>query len=78
MAVKEKKSKEKVKKDFLKKKGEKAGLTKLPMKTPDGEQICFTYANGKNCTRKDCSFLHVCQLCFGKHPNAECPKAKSE
>ena len=38
-------------------------------RTPDGQPICFRY-NGKGGCKQGakCHFVHVCMLCFGKHP----------
>ena len=45
-------------------------------RTPDGRNICFKYNNvGEDCDSK-CGMVHVCQRCFGKHPqyDPDCPK----
>ena len=44
-------------------------------RTPDGQPICFRY-NGKGGCKQGakCHFVHVCMLCFGKHPATQCPQ----
>ena len=44
-------------------------------RTPDGQPICFRY-NGKGGCKQGakCHFVHVCMLCFGKHPATPCPQ----
>ena len=45
----------------------------LSDRTPEGKSICHAYAQSNNCQRgKDCKFEHVCQVCFGRHPNSQC------
>ena len=46
----------------------------LYVTTEGGQQICFAYA-GKTCS-DPCpgKRAHVCQICLGKHKNADCPK----
>ena len=47
-------------------------------RTPAGEPICFRY-NHKGCKRgAKCHFMHVCMLCFGKHPASQCPRKKAD
>ena len=47
-------------------------------RTPAGEPICFRY-NHKGCKRgAKCHFMHVCMLCFGKHPASQCPQKKPD
>ena len=42
-------------------------------KSPDGKAICYNFNNAKvKCRRKQCSFLHICGRCFGKHPLYMC------
>ena len=43
--------------------------------TPDGKKICWAYNSSQGCQREKCDFLHVCNLCFGKH-EGNCPKAR--
>ena len=39
------------------------------------EHACFRY-NGKGGCKQGakCHFVHVCMLCFGKHPATQCPQ----
>jgi hypothetical protein len=42
-------------------------------KTPDGRPLCYGYnCQHTRCRKKDCSFVHVCGLCFQKHPMYAC------
>ena len=67
-----------------KEKGKKGGAatSKCASHTPDGEAVCFGYNNEKvRCGKATkCWFLHVCGMCFGKHPMYQCPgnRAKPE
>ena len=36
-------------------------------KTPDGRMICDFYNRAVGCNKTPCTFLHVCNLCFGTH-----------
>ena len=41
--------------------------------TPDGRAICYGYNDfGVRCRNPKCSFLHVCGICFQKHPLYAC------
>ena len=54
-------------------KGKDKGANGLSAKTPDGKSICFPYAQQGRCNRgAGCPFEHCCQLCYGRHPNAQC------
>ena len=37
----------------------------------NGKPICFKY-NDKHCNKKNCSMVHVCQICEGDHPWPKC------
>ena len=57
--------------------GGKAGKGggKLKFKTADGKSICFAFNNKQPCkTAGTCPHAHVCQICEGNHPKADCPK----
>ena len=44
-------------------------------RTPASKPICFRYNSKGSCKKKaKCHFEHVCTLCFGDHPAAECPQ----
>ena len=44
-------------------------------RTPEGEEICFSF-NGSGCDAGDkCRRAHVCQKCFGEHPASTCKKS---
>ena len=46
-------------------------------KTPDGKPICYGYnCPSTRCRKKDCTFVHVCGLCFGRHPMYACDGKK--
>jgi hypothetical protein len=54
-------------------KGNGKGGGKRSSKTPDGKAICYRYNNQKEkCRSKRCNFEHVCNRCFGKHPQYNC------
>ena len=55
-----------------KKKG--SGKGKCAHMTPDGEKICYPFNKAADgCTRQDCSFAHVCGVCFKKGtPMSKC------
>ena len=38
-----------------------------------GKNICFSFGR-QGCKKKNCSMLHICQICFGNHPFPECSK----
>jgi hypothetical protein len=42
--------------------------------TPDGQRICYSYNNAQvRCGKQEkCSFMHVCGICFQKHPMYQC------
>jgi hypothetical protein len=48
--------------------------------TPDGQRICYSYNNAQvRCGKQDkCNFLHVCGLCFQKHPMYQCQGNKGK
>ena len=43
------------------------------MTTAEGQQVCFARAKNQACS-DPCAYsrAHVCQLCLGKHTNAQC------
>ena len=41
--------------------------------SPDGKSICYGYNDPVNkCKNQNCSFAHVCGICFLKHPMYAC------
>lgn len=48
-------------------KGRGKGRGKGNRKTPDGRLICDFYNRPAGCTRTPCTFVHICNLCFGPH-----------
>ena len=53
--------------------GKGKGGGKGSNQTPDGRAICFDYNNGDiRCKRAQCKFLHVCTVCFQRHPAYQC------
>ena len=44
---------------------------KMHFYTPDKKRICFKYQKNK-CNSDQCTFAHVCAMCFGDHPFEEC------
>ena len=54
-------------------KGDRKGGKGKKGLTPDGKKICWGYNSTSGCQRENCSFLHVCNLCFGAHEGS-CPK----
>ena len=55
-------------------KGKGGGGARCASSTPDGKAICYGYNDASNrCTKKNtCFFLHVCGICFQKHPMYQC------
>ena len=49
---------------------------KLNLKTADGKPICkrWNHPRAKCDFGVGCRFLHVCQICFGKHQASQCDK----
>ena len=47
--------------------------------TPDGRQICFSFANGRPCAGT-CGRVHCCQYpgCHCNKSNKDCPKCLAE
>ena len=42
-------------------------------KTPEGLSVCFGFNNAaQGCTVPNCSFQHVCGICFRRHPLFQC------
>ncbi len=37
-------------------------------RTPDGRNICGFFQLPAGCRKQNCSFLHVCDRCYGNHP----------
>ena len=56
------------------KEGAKADQTKH-LVNDKGQEICFKF-NNKTCKWNECTRAHVCNLCLGAHPSAECPRKK--
>ena len=52
-------------------KGKGGGKDLKNVKTPDGEDICFKYNQGR-CNNAKCGRAHCCQVCLGQHPACEC------
>ena len=53
--------------------GGKGNQGECANRTPDGKPICYAYNDFKaRCRDSRCHFLHVCGLCFGKHPLYAC------
>ena len=62
-------------------KGKKGkNTTACAQMTPDGQRICYSFNNAQvRCGKQDkCSFLHVCGICFQKHPMYQCSGNKSK
>ena len=61
-------------------KGKGKGKGKVPRNrgrcaamTPDGRPVCFNYNDPENkCKRSNCPFVHLCGICFQKHPLYAC------
>lgn len=56
-------------------KGKAKGKGKKNRQTPDGRLICDFYNKAAGCTRENCSFVHICSICFGNHPSMNCKAA---
>ena len=44
---------------------------------PINTQTCHFYNDNGQCTHSRCRFAHQCRVCFGAHPNCQCPKRHS-
>ena len=55
-------------------KGSKGKSTQCASMTPDGQKICFSYNNAQvRCGKQEkCNFMHLCGLCFQRHPMYQC------
>ena len=56
------------------KEGAKADQTKH-LVNDKGQEICLKF-NSKTCKWNECTRAHVCNVCLGTHPSAECPRKK--
>lgn len=45
-------------------------------KTVDGRAICYAYNNADETCEGACGRVHVCRICFGKHPAYACDKTQ--
>ena len=41
-------------------------------RTPDGRNICGFFQLPAGCRKQNCSYLHVCDKCYGNHPAHKC------
>ena len=45
-------------------------------RTPDGRNICGFFQLPAGCRKQNCSYLHVCDRCYGNHPAHKCTTGK--
>ena len=45
-------------------------------RTPDGRNICGFFQLPAGCRKQNCSYLHVCDKCYGNHPAHKCTTGK--
>ena len=54
--------------------GGKGRSTQCAAMTPDGQKICYSFSNAQvRCGKQEkCNFMHLCGICFQKHPMYQC------